>query len=630
MAWLFTRRQPADKDRQPMQGEFFTTESIDSIADSLIREFVQNSLDAGDTTEPVQVRMRLGSVPASEAYLAELFGGLWDHVKAISEDAAALATSDCHYLVIEDAQTTGLRGDPAEMFEPTTRPGEIPNEFFYFVRAEGKSSKSSAERGSWGIGKYTYPMASRINTFFALTCREDPSQPGGSGPLLIGQAILANHKVGATNYRPDGWWARIEKDDFNDDLPLPHESGDEVTKQFCDAFDLDRTDQPGLSIVIPYIDEDLTPEAIVASVLKNYGVAVRLGALEVKVDHDGGSTRIDVSSLTEVVEELPVAARSAAERELSLAEWWVAEGRAGVIELPKPDPSKQAEWGDRITPDQASAIRTNLENGASVAVRIPIHVAPQKGGGGAWSHLDVALRPCESDTTTPTFYREGIRVSEVKSDRIAGVQAMVLINERRLAEMLGAAEGPAHVDWQATTGRFRGRYARGQAILAFIKNSPSRLVRQVRSGDGDEDRTVAGQFFFVPKPEPEPESPGDERVDGDEGVGGGGAGPRRERAHVTVSGLTGGFRVAGSDSLETGDHVSIFVAYDVSRGNPIEKWQASDFELSTENVHVAGAMTLSLSDNRVRLRVEDASNFEVRGSGFDTNRDVFVKVEVEK
>ena len=27
----------------------------------------------------------------------------------------------------------------------------------------------SAERGSWGIGKYTFPMASRVNTFFAVT-----------------------------------------------------------------------------------------------------------------------------------------------------------------------------------------------------------------------------------------------------------------------------------------------------------------------------------------------------------------------------------------------------------------------------------------------------------------------------
>jgi hypothetical protein len=629
LSWLFTRRQPADKDRQPMQGEFFTTESIDSIADSLIREFVQNSLDAADTQEPVQVRMRLGTIPAGEAFLGQLFGGLWDHVEAINEEAAALSTSDCHYLVIEDAQTTGLRGDPAEMFEPTSRPGEVPNEFFFFVRAEGKSSKSSAERGSWGIGKYTYPMASRINTFFALTCREDPSQPGGPGPLLIGQAILANHKVGATNYRPDGWWARIEKNEFDDDLPLPHEPGDEVTKQFCEAFHLDRTEQPGLSIVIPYIDEDLTPEAIVASVLKNYGVAVRLGGLEVRVDHDGGSALVDASSLATVVESLPVAARLAAEKELKLAEWWVAAGRASAITLPQPDPSKQVEWGDRITSDEASAIRAILESGAPVAVRLPIHVAPQKGRGGTWSYLDMALQPCEGDAPTPTFYREGIRVSEVRSDRISGIQAMVLINDRPLAEMLGAAEGPAHVDWQAATRRFRGRFARGKAVLGFIKNSPSQLVRQVRSGDGDEDRTVAAAFFFLPAPKNVPVRIDNQESGGDESTGGEPDIPPRQRGPVIVTGLIGGFRVAASDALKSGSVVSISTAYDVSRGNPLTKWRPSDFELSTSSVQVAGGTTLSIIENRARIRVQDASEFEVRGIGFDTNRDVFVKVEVE-
>ena len=33
VAWVFPRQRPMEKHRDPIQGEFFTTESIDSVAD---------------------------------------------------------------------------------------------------------------------------------------------------------------------------------------------------------------------------------------------------------------------------------------------------------------------------------------------------------------------------------------------------------------------------------------------------------------------------------------------------------------------------------------------------------------------------------------------------------------------
>ena len=44
--WRFREMQPGEINVDPIEGEFFTTEAIGSITDALVREAVQNSLDA--------------------------------------------------------------------------------------------------------------------------------------------------------------------------------------------------------------------------------------------------------------------------------------------------------------------------------------------------------------------------------------------------------------------------------------------------------------------------------------------------------------------------------------------------------------------------------------------------------
>src|SRR5207237_6022907 len=102
------------KQRDPIQGEFFNTESISTTADAVVRESGQNTLDAAEY-EPARVRMRIyvsgegGAVPAAEA--EPYFDGLWDHVEAVDAEVAALADNPCPFLVVEDFGTTGLLGD---------------------------------------------------------------------------------------------------------------------------------------------------------------------------------------------------------------------------------------------------------------------------------------------------------------------------------------------------------------------------------------------------------------------------------------------------------------------------------------------------------------------------------------
>ena len=173
--WVFRELRRGDKDRQPTQGEFFSTDAIRSAAQALVRESIQNSLDASLKVPgvPVRVRFRLctgpDALPAATA--RQYFADGWKHFTAPDNglDDVPQSRDDCPFLVVEDFGTTGLVGDITQWRHLS----EAKNPFYYFFRTEGRSGKGEEERGRWGIGKYVFPRSSRIHAFLALTVRSD-------------------------------------------------------------------------------------------------------------------------------------------------------------------------------------------------------------------------------------------------------------------------------------------------------------------------------------------------------------------------------------------------------------------------------------------------------------------------
>src|SRR5205823_5117772 len=83
--WYFLLQRPGDTTREPIQGEFFSTEAISNTAEALVREGNQNSLDAGREGEKTRVRLFL-SGPDDAAALPEAIKpyleGSWPHYQA--------------------------------------------------------------------------------------------------------------------------------------------------------------------------------------------------------------------------------------------------------------------------------------------------------------------------------------------------------------------------------------------------------------------------------------------------------------------------------------------------------------------------------------------------------------------
>ncbi len=485
------------KQRDPIQGEFFNTDSITTTADEVVREAVQNTLDAkSEESDAVRVRFfvsgELGALSPAEA--GDYFTEFWPHAEASASDEEfrelqGLKDRSCKYIVVEDFGTTGLIGDEDSYEEPGRNQR---NDFFYFFRAEGKSGKSESNRGRWGVGKYVFPKASQVSSFLAMTVRE--KGPGEAGPLVMGQAVMRNHKMDGKNWEPDGWWATLGGARHN--VPVPANDSHFVS-EFCRTWHLARTNQPGLSVVIPYVEDSLTVDDLRRSVVRDYFVAIIEGKLIVDIEaHDGQGCHIDHDTLSAVIDDLPEKDRDRVRKDSEIIRWSLNMPSSAIIfaDAPEGSPIWHPELIDESSRQKAASA---LDSSQGIIIRVPVNISERRSEIVRESFFDVLLVPDLNSRARPLYVREGIIVSEVWSNTLQGIRAIVLIRSGTLAGLLGDAEGPAHTNWSEKTDRFKGKYLYGPRWLTFVKQSPWQILRIIRKADEEEDRTLAQQFFSV-------------------------------------------------------------------------------------------------------------------------------------
>jgi hypothetical protein len=253
MEWKFDKITPQTTKVDPAHLEFFRSEALEDTVSALVREDIQNRLDAkaAGAAGPVRVRYYLSDeathVPADQTQ--RWLKGLGPHLNApqsleeIGSDPINLS-KPMPFLVIEDFNTTGLQGDPLETSDPVDRTER--NDFYWFIRNVGRTGKKAGDRGRWGLGKIVYPASSTIRSFFALSVRVPDLRPA-----LIGRSVLAIHAVGTSEYHSEGYGA-VFPDAQYPYLAVPIEDQPAVA-DFIGQFRLTRRlDEPGLSLVVPF------------------------------------------------------------------------------------------------------------------------------------------------------------------------------------------------------------------------------------------------------------------------------------------------------------------------------------------------------------------------------------------
>ena len=648
--WRFARMSPSQVNQDPVQGEFFTAAA--DLPDRLVRETIQNSLDARRPGETVKVRFAFSgaerALPVEKAR-PYLFG-LRSHIQAVADgpadsaEAAAMRVAlECldrpmTYLTVGDSGTTGLLGEV-----DANREREAGNDFWGFFRSVGISPKGEDSGGSWGLGKWVFPDASSINAYLGVTRRD-----GEDRDLLMGMAMLKTHHLSDGNkYPPYGYFADASDSDDDEWLPLPVESSsgpNGLVAQAIEDFSLDRRrDGPGLSVVVPYPresaeDDDeavLTLATIACAVVIQYLLPIVRGHLEVEIVKPGERRRtISAETIEDELRDIAPrrheeSSRSALRGAIGLARW--ADGLSDGEHIRVPAPRS----GDALDNLDLPELRTRYDQGERLAFQLT---------------LDARRR--DPETTTPVsfnlylerdddlpkghdyFVRGHLCIPEMDFIGSYKARALVLVDgESELGHMLRDAEGPAHATWDPRAQRLRNRWIGGEARVRRVRRAALLVLQRLVERPQERQYDALADLF-------------PSNLDAERGRGRRRTGPENpdppepprpapaRRPLVALADIARGFSfraIAGAEAA--GSIWDLRFAYDVVRGGKSRAFRqfeqglnqgAPDFSLRNGlAIEHEGCEYEVSSDNALRVRAL-RDDFRLTVTGFD-ERDVLVE-----
>ncbi|OPY04602.1 MAG: hypothetical protein A4E67_02320 [Syntrophaceae bacterium PtaB.Bin038] len=620
--WKFRPMSRGEINVDPIEGEFFSTEILGSLSDAVVREAIQNSLDAGLPGQPVRLAVTFPSAdrkpPADAA--ARYLSGLRDHLEAKGSGLANGVDFErpMDFLLIEDFGTRGLAGDIRD--DGNQDETAAKNDFYYFWRNIGRAVEGTTTRGRWGLGKTVFQAASRINSFFGLTVRQ-----GEARRLLMGQSVLKIHRVNGRRYAPYGYYGR-----FEDDFALPVEDPEQIDR-FCSDFSVRRALEPGLSVMIPYPDEEIGIESVIRSVIHQYFFPILSGDLVVTVSGGAHEQVLDGGNLCDYIESTGWQDRRALVRRLEFAKWCLAQPESALEVLGEPSPGRAPKWDEALfEPGQLDRLRRRFDAGERLAFRMPLWVEPRKKAV-EHSHFRLFLeRDAQLDRGEDFFIRDGITVTGVSSQRQKGMRVIVAVSDRPLSKLLGDSENPAHTEWQERSPKFKNRYTLGPACLRYVKNSPREVIRILTTpADGRDPKLLRDLFYVDLEPEQGAAAGRKSPKDGPgagpaDGAGAAAGAPPR----LLLGRVKGGFRLSLHPEAKTYPRViDLEMAYDVRQGNPFRLYRPYDFDLGKPPIRIEGvALTWRVTQpNGLKVTTEQP-DFQLTVTGFDGNRDLKIRI----
>lgn len=629
--WKFFKHRSGQPIRDPIEAEFFTDKEYERTARHLIRESIQNSLDA-KVRETATVRFSFGRLKSDTDEF--LTAALNEHVHA---PKSGLRTpphvmGDGRFLAVEDFGTCGLTGDINRMTDRAeVYDANIEDRFYYFWRNVGRNEKAGGARGTWGLGKSVFPASSEINTFFGLTCRD-----GDDRLLLLGRSTLKSHLLDDEQYDPDGYFAR-----WRDDTPLPIYD-ERIVTRFKSAFNIERSSgDTGLSIVIPHVIDSFDESMLESEVVEHYFYPILKGDLTVRIrqDSDSPSERIlDRDRILRVAESYEFRRKDPDLADtINLAAWATSQPRLADAMIRPPSKGSRSDWAnaDWINGDP-TALRETVNRGEAFTVDLFVRVESKESTRPVMSRArlyGMQVGRGRHNKRKSYFTRRGINIVDACKDNPDGFVFLIEIEDSDLAGMVGSAENPSHTNLDSRD-KLRDLYATGSGVLInFLCQSPHGIAYAIEEDDREPDKTLLADVFWRPIPKVKHEN-GKGEVD----PKGGGEQtdppvidpPNRKPPMLRVNSVASGFTVGKNpDRVDTPNEVSIKVAYARSesagrRTQALKVHDRLDFdfnelERSGLSVTTEGCKYEVRGPNELRLSDID-TGFHFRIEGFDTGR----------
>jgi hypothetical protein len=598
--WNFEERNPRYIEQELTQRDQFNNDEV-TLAEAIVREVIQNSADASIDSGPVKVRFSVHQITQPDMkQFGERFVTLKPHLIVCGLNAWEIDEKKPRILIIEDFGTKGLTGDPGSL---------DGGNFHSFWRRHGKSGKSGRAGGRWGLGKLVYSTSSDIRCFFGLTVRI-----GETEPLLMGQAVLANHEISNKKFVAHGFWFGNRN---ADGMQMP------VTdKAFIDEFSkqvgITRTTQSGLSLAIPFVNEKITEEVIMRGVIGNYYFPILAGRLVVEV----GSTVIDAKSFAAIAKKTMIAVKDN-------PDWYgfveqvsgrLSEKASFESKLPPAAKALAVEQFDEV---QVAKMKEAFGRGDLVHVRMPVRLR-RKVGEELISSVELFMKsPPENSKPFVLFARGSITVpGEARYFGSANAYGAFVALHEDIVSFLGDAENPAHTTWSGTAEKLNANWRSPGQALKILRYALWDLYTIVSDQGDRKDEDALIDFFSIADPaKSETQKKGKTTVIPPD------LKPAEKAFRIQKRGH-GGFAIVpgpGATSWEFPKSIRVRVAYDVLGANPFNRHSPLDFDLTGSNIQVetTNISVTTPAANVLELSV-NSPEFLLEAKGFDTNRDLVV------
>jgi len=606
--WNFEIRNPGIPRRDPTDKEYFTDEESGDLLKALVRESIQNSIDAKISGEQLSVRFFCGAINPQKD-LHDRF--LLDLIPHISSTKSGIKNSEylnkptVRFIAIEDFGTTGLEGDAFSDEEPDE---SVDNRFYYFWRHIGKGGKSGSELGRWGLGKTVFPAISEIGTFFGLTKRRSDSQQ-----MLMGLSVLKHHHVKGIEHQPYGYFA----DTGSDKIPVPIDDN-KIVDTFNSEFGLQRSDDSGLSTVVIAPSEEVTVDGLVKEVVEQFFFAIIMENLSVTVADESQEIVVDRTYILEHLEGIKVSNPGLAQN-IELAIWYSDKPRTHIITDFNPDrgPSESLQ-------ETLNSLAEDFENFQAIAVDMPIEIFPKTGKDKMSSITLIGKKGFSSDRAYVSYIRQGLSIPGMRTLCPSGSRFIAYAHKPALAEFLGDAEDPAHRNWTATE-RVRDGYNKVPPTIDKVKQAVKKFNSLLLDTEDEVDNSLLRSFFPAPSDESKVRRPTRKKPPADDGdtTGAPITPVTRPMRRFTISQIQDGFQVSrGEVEAKLPESIEIKVAYDTVTGNPIKAYDRLDFELDKAPISIVSTNCKTRQKLGAMIIYNIKSDFQVIVTGFDSERDL--------
>ena len=621
-SWIFDEIGQITQSAEIVKESFRKLE----LSDALVREVIQNSLDARVSGATLKVLFSFNKI--KNEFASGYLKTLLDHLEAEKypkggpvlpeELISEVKTSPLvNVLCIEDLGTTGLDGDVMS----------LESNFGAFFRGEGISSKEGTKGGRWGQGKTTLNMASKIKSFWGLTRRHSDSLE-----YLMGKALLYPHTSRGKHYVTSGLYTNSKS------MPL---SDTAVLKEFKRRMQCIReASESGLSLIIPFPLEEITKESIMKAALIHYFFPIIKKDLTIIIrDNDRLLHTIDDTTIGDLVEALDWSdtswERQKTEEILEVIQFSKEcvdiLSNETLIELPNTVGTSLQITEDTIQEScEIGTLMNDFNIGTPLGFKIPVKII-LKDETEKSSHFFIFIKkyPYTEMTRSDEYsMRSGINLPG-ESRKLGGrpVRGILYADDQVISEFLGDAEEPMHTKWNELNLLLGEKYANHRRTLRFIRNAMKDIVLILDMPTRDRDYDLLDHIFSIPKPDsPDDPKPDDEKIITDPDPDPPPL-PPSDRLFI-VNKISNGFIIKSDAKMwEYPLSVWLRVAYDVQRGNPFTAYEIHDFDYLDDSIKVTydRGETTNIEGNIIYFVFEHGQS-SLKITGFDLNRDLIVRL----